>query len=188
MSSPVLAQSLPDGSEELQSLKNVFLISQHHLRKTAAALLNQRGFKSSGWLFLDGTFGLVLVSPRWEKHQGGEKHREKTKKATPAPRWEHSLPVPPCMNTTAGMNLGFLDGSCEDLGFWFAELAQLQGWGLCPVPPEIPPAAINTPRAPRQLLQPKPTLLLKAKKAKRPPGATGLGQLCIAATTSQTQT
>lgn len=81
MSSPALAQSLPDGSEELQSLKNVFLISQHHLRKTAAALLNQRGFKSSGWLFLDGTFGLVFGVPTLVKASRKGKTQGKNKKS-----------------------------------------------------------------------------------------------------------
>lgn len=56
----LLAPSLPDGSAELLSLKNVLLISQHHLTKTAAALLNQRR-ASPGDAQRDGA-GV----PRWD--------------------------------------------------------------------------------------------------------------------------
>lgn len=52
----LLAPSLPDGSAELLSLKNVLLISQHHLTKTAAALLSQRRARPWG---RPGGMGLV---------------------------------------------------------------------------------------------------------------------------------
>lgn len=169
--------SLPGGSEELLSLKNVLLISQHHLTKTVKSETSlssgEDGMGVPGWDFQRwrcfgftpqfwAGFGVPLCCTRtqhWEGSREGKK-QGKTKKKPLQPR-AGSIP---CLFLPAQLQLwdgfGILDGPCKDLGFWFADPALLQGSrtggsALChraighQVPPANPTAAINPPWAPR---------------------------------------
>lgn len=212
---PALALSLPASSEELLSLKNVLLMSQQHLTKAVAALLNQRRALPpgrTGWVFPAGTFGVKVFwftpkvwagfgvplccmrTQRWWLAERG-KNPGKTKKPL-----QHPAGSIPCLFLLARLQLGMDPTRIWDFGLQTLLRSRAAGLGALPcvsgaighqMPSPNPTAlvgvttaAINTPRAPRQLLQPKPMLLT----AKRPPQATRLGQFCITAKASKTQT
>lgn len=131
---------------------------------------------------------------RWWLAERG-KNPGKTKKPL-----QHLAGSIPCLFLPARLQLGMDPTRIWDFGLQTLLCSRAAGLGALPcvssaighqMPSPNPTAlvgvttaAINTPRAPRQLLQPKPTLLT----AKGPPRATGLGQFCIAAKASKTQT